>query len=79
MATIEVPDVSPEILAALETRAAAEGRSLNDYLLRQLERMASQLSQEELLGRIVSGPVRDLPPAADVLAAERAAHEDKTE
>lgn len=73
MTTIQVRNVPAEVSATLKAQAAAEGRSLSDYLLREFERLATQPSRAQLLARIAARPVRDLPPAAEMIAAERAA------
>ncbi|GAA1803175.1 hypothetical protein GCM10009811_28540 [Nostocoides veronense] len=55
----------------MKSQAALEGRSLSDYLLRELERIAARPSRAEILARIANRDIRDLPDAATVLAAER--------
>lgn len=72
MTTIQVRNVPESTSRALKAKAALEGRSLSDYLLRELERIASRPSREELLERIARRGTVDLPPAEEVLAAERA-------
>jgi hypothetical protein len=54
-----------------ECKAALEGRSLSDYLLRELDRLATRPSRAELLERIASRGVASLEPAAQVLAEQR--------
>lgn len=71
MTTIQVRNVPEELSRELKARAAAEGRSLSDYLLRELTSMAARPSREALLDRIQTRAVRDLPPAADMLDQER--------
>lgn len=71
MTTIQVRNVPTAVSEALKSKARHEGRSLSDYLLRELTRLAQQPSRAEVLERIASRPQRDLPPAADMLAAER--------
>lgn len=71
MTTIQVRNVSEETSRALKAKAALEGRSLSDYLLRELDRLATRPSQAELLERIASRGVVALDPAAEVLAAQR--------
>lgn len=73
MTTIQVRNVSEETSRALKAKAACEGRSLSDYLLRELDRIASRPSRAELLDRISRRGVIDLPPAEEVLAQERPA------
>lgn len=71
MTTIPVRNVPEELSRELKARAAAEGRSLSDYLLRALTSMAARPSREALLDRIQTRAVRGLPPAADMLGRER--------
>lgn len=72
MATIQVRDVPEEVSRALKAKAALEGRSLSDYLGRELERIAARPSRAEILARIAQRPAKDLPPAEEVLAEARA-------
>ncbi|MDO5628969.1 MAG: antitoxin [Mobilicoccus sp.] len=72
MTTIQVRNVPEELSRSLKAKAALEGRSLSEYLLGELERIAGRPSRAELLARIAArGPV-DLPPAEEVLAEQRA-------
>lgn len=71
MTTIQVRNVSDETSRALKAKAALEGRSLSDYLLRELDRIATRPSRAELLERIASRGVIALDPAAQVLADQR--------
>ena len=73
MTTIQVRNVSEETSRALKAKAALEGRSLSDYLLRELDRLGAQPSRAELLARIASRGVTTLEPAADVLPEQRLA------
>lgn len=71
MTTIQVRNVPEEVSRALKAKAALEGRSLSDYLLGELERLASSPSRAELLQRIADRGAKTLPPAEDVLAVQR--------
>lgn len=71
MTTIQVRNVSDETSRALKAKAALEGRSLSDYLLRELDRLATRPSRAELLERIASRDVTTLEPSALVLAEQR--------
>lgn len=62
---IQVRNVPDELHRKIKARAALEGLSLSDYVLRELERAASYPTSEELLARI-----RALPPIEGVDAAE---------
>ncbi|QQS02950.1 MAG: toxin-antitoxin system, antitoxin component [Austwickia sp.] len=55
-----------------KSRAAAEGRSLSDYLLGELTRLAERPTMREVMERVEQRGRVDLPPAADVLAEQRA-------
>ncbi|MFV0253086.1 MAG: FitA-like ribbon-helix-helix domain-containing protein [Beutenbergiaceae bacterium] len=71
MTTIQVRNVSEETSRALKAKAALEGRSLSDFLLRELDRIATRPSRAELLERIESRGVATLDPAPRVLAEQR--------
>ena len=71
MTTIQVRNVSDETSRALKAKAALEGRSLSDYLLRELDRIATRPSRAELLERIASREVIVLDSATQVLAEQR--------
>lgn len=71
MTTIQVRNVPEETSRALKSKAALEGRSLSDYLLRELDRIAARPSRAELLDRISRRGIADLPAAEDVLAEQR--------
>jgi len=71
MTTIQVRNVSEETSRALKAKAALEGRSLSDYLLHELDRLATRPSRAELLERIANRGVVTLEPAAHVLAEQR--------
>lgn len=71
MTTIQVRNVPEETSRALKAKAALAGRSLSDYLLVELQQLAARPSRAELLGRIAQRRARVLPPAEEVLEAER--------
>lgn len=71
MTTIQVRNVSEETSRALKAKAALSGQSLSDYLLAELERLATRPSRAELLARIAARDRRALPPAECVLAEQR--------
>jgi antitoxin FitA len=61
----------PEVLhRKLKARAAVAGQSLSDYLLTELERMASRPTREEMLTRIHSRTRVKLKTAAAVVIRE---------
>lgn len=71
MSTIQIRDVPPETSRQLKARAAAAGRSLSDYLLIELNRLAARPTRPELRDRIEARGRIQLTPAAEVLAEER--------
>lgn len=71
MTTIQVRNVSEETSRALKAKAALEGRSLSDFLLRELDRIAARPSRAELLERIADRATITLEPASHVLAEQR--------
>lgn len=73
MNTIQIRNVSEETCRALGAKAALEGLSLNDYLLRELDRVASHPSRADLLERIAGRESVALDPAFQVLADHRPA------
>ena len=72
MKTIQIRNVPDDLHRALKARAALEGRTLSDLVLRRLPRLADESSPEDVLRRIRERtPVRG-PPAAELIAVERA-------
>jgi antitoxin FitA len=64
---IQIRHVPAALHRRLKMRAAAAGMSLSDYLRQELERTASQLTYEELRGRLAELPrhhVRETPEQA---------------
>ena len=72
MSTLQVRDVPTDIHQTLKSRAAASGRSLSEYLLAELTRLARQPTLEEITERVrLRGAVEPKTPAADILRPER--------
>lgn len=73
MTSLQIRHVPEDLSRVLKTRAAAAGQSLSEYALAELRRSAARPTITELTERIRQrgGPVTGLPPAADVLSAER--------
>ena len=71
VSTVQVRDVSPETLAVLKRRAAAQGASLSEYLRRELDRIAAVPSREEVLDRIARRGAPELPDPVDELEKAR--------
>jgi len=69
---VQVRNVPDALHRKLKARAAVAGQSLSDYLLTELERMASRPTREEMLTRIHSRTrVRLKTSAAVVIREER--------
>ncbi len=69
---IQIRNVPDALHRKLKAHAALEGRSLSDYLLAELERIAEQPTRKELLARLSTasrGPLRT--PAAELVRGER--------
>ncbi len=73
MANLLVRDLPDDVHAALQQRARREGQSLQQYVARELTRIAARPSLAELLDRIEQheGGVVGLTRAVDDLARER--------
>ena len=70
MKMIQIRNVPDDVHRTLKVRAAAEGMSLSDYLLREIERTARRPTLEEVLARIKeAGSVH---PSEDSATAVRA-------
>lgn len=73
MANLLVRDLPDDVHAALQQRAKREGQSLQQYVARELTRIAGRPSLSEVLDRIEQhrGGVVGFTKAADDLAQER--------
>ncbi len=71
--TLQIRNVPDSLHRILKSRAALEGLSLSDYLLREVRKSAERPTMSELRARIESRePVKgDIPPAR-AIRAERA-------
>jgi hypothetical protein len=79
MPNIQIKDVSPEVHERLTARARREGRSLQQYLLAELERIARVPTDDELFDEIERHGHRvPLAPGAAVRAV-RAGRPDAVE
>ena len=71
---IQIRNVPDEVHRALKIRAAQLGMSLSDYLLREIERVATRPTLEEVLAAIqADGRVELSENSADAVRAERQA------
>ncbi len=52
MSSIQIRNVPSELHLKLKARAAAEGMSLSDYLLRDLERLGERPTRKEMIARL---------------------------
>jgi plasmid stability protein len=69
---LQVRNVPDRLHRQLKARAASENRSLSDYVLRELERMAARPTQAELMTRLARLTREALPvSAAEILREER--------
>jgi len=72
MKMIQIRNVPDDLHRLLKSRAALAGRSLSDYLLQELRRVAGRPTLRELAERISSrDPVTPPIPPAEALRVER--------
>ncbi|WP_029144717.1 FitA-like ribbon-helix-helix domain-containing protein [Microbacterium luticocti] len=69
---LQIRDVPDETRRTLKSRAAAQGSSLNAFLLEVLRREAAQPSVAEVLARAAARAERATAPARAALESERA-------
>jgi antitoxin FitA len=71
---VQIRNVPPEFHRRLKARAALEGMSMSDYILREIGKALERPTRAEVLERLRSRPVRRLKRnAAEVIRAEREA------
>jgi plasmid stability protein len=71
---VQIRNVPADLHRRLKTRAAAEGLTMSDYVLREVRMALERPTRAEILDRLGAGPVRRLRrSAADVIRAEREA------
>jgi plasmid stability protein len=72
MALIQVRNVPDELHRRLKARAALEGVSISDYVLRELRKGLDRPTRQEILDRLQAQPVRHLRhSAAELIRTER--------
>ena len=72
MKMIQIRNVPDDVHRVLKVRAASEGMSLSDYLLREIERYAARPTMEEVLERARrAGSVNPSEDSASAVRAER--------
>lgn len=74
MATImvQIRNVPAALHRRLKARAAMEGMSMSDYVLREISKALDRPTRQEVLDRLRALPARRLsPPAVQIIRAER--------
>ena len=69
---VQIRNVPPELHRRLKARAAIEGLSMSDYVLREVRKALDRPTRQEVLERLRARPARQLRrSAAEVIRAER--------
>jgi len=69
---VQIRNVPVEFHRRLKARAAIEGMSMSDYILREVGKSLERPTREEVLERLRARPVRHLKrSAAEVVRTER--------
>jgi antitoxin FitA len=69
---IQIRSVPEELHRRLKARAALEGLSMSEFVLREVRKALDRPSRQEMIDRLRSKPVRRLrPAAADIVRVER--------
>lgn len=69
---VQIRNVPAEFHRRLKARAAMEGMSMSDYILREVGKALEQPTRHEVLERLRTRPVRRLKRSpAEVIRAER--------
>jgi plasmid stability protein len=69
---VQIRNVPAELHRRLKARAAIEGMSMSDYVLREVRKALDHPTRQEVLARLAARPARRLArAAADVIRAER--------
>jgi hypothetical protein len=72
MKMIQIRNVPDDLHRALKARAALEGTTMSDLIMRDLPRIAHEPSLAQMLARIKShDPVTGLQTTADMIREER--------
>jgi plasmid stability protein len=71
MKMLQVRNVPEDLHRALKERAAREGTTMSELVLRELPRIATRPSPEDLMERIRSRTPVPGPPAADLIREGR--------
>lgn len=70
LAMVQIRNVPVEVHRRLKARAAVEGLSMSDYILRELRKALDRPSRQEVLERLRAGTPRRLKRAAAELVRE---------
>jgi plasmid stability protein len=69
---VQIRKVPDELHRRLKVRAATEGMSMSDYVLREIRKSLDRPTRQEVLERLQVQPARKLrQSAADVIRSER--------
>jgi len=69
---VQIRNVPVDLHRRLKARAATEGMSMSDYVLRELRKALDRPTRQEVLDRLRAQPVRRLVRrAAEVIRTER--------
>jgi len=69
---VQIRNVPSELHRRLKARAAIEGMSMSDYVLRELRKALERPTRQEILERLRAQPVRRLTrPPAEVIREDR--------
>jgi len=69
---VQLRNVPVEIHRRLKARAAIEGMSMSDYVLREVRKALDRPPRQEILERLMARPLRRMKlDAADAIRAER--------
>ncbi len=69
---VQIRNVPAEFHRRLKMRAASEGMSMSDYILREIGKALDRPTRQEVLERLRKRPVRTLKRSpADIIRAER--------
>ena len=61
---VQIRNVPPELHRRLKTRAAMEGMSMSDYILREIGKSLERPMRQEVIDRLRARPIRRLPRSA---------------
>jgi plasmid stability protein len=71
---VQIRNVPSDFHRRLKARAAIEGMSMSDYILREVRKALERPTRQEVLERLRARPARPVRrSAADVIRAERTA------